>query len=168
MLAASVNTPCRSAARTALSRAAPFAYASTALERQLAAAAEGRARLGERVASRIMPRRTRAPRTTHNQARLNPLVEVDELLGVGLGAVEAVVGAAVGLAVLGAGVGLAAVGVDEGWAVGVAGAPALGEEAVTAPRALCAHEVTRHPANRITAASSTLSRGRRIPGPSMA
>ena len=88
MLAASVNTPCRSAARTALSRAAPFAYASTALERQLAAAAEGRARPGERVASRIMPRRTRAPRTTHNQARLNPLVEVDELLGVGLGAVE--------------------------------------------------------------------------------
>jgi hypothetical protein len=115
-----------------------------------------------------MPRRTRAPRTTHNQARLNPLVEVDELLGVGLGVAEAVVGAVVGLAVLGAGVGLAAVGVDEGWGMGEAGALALGEEAVTAPRALCAHEVTRHPANRITAASSTLFRRRRIPGPSMA
>jgi hypothetical protein len=117
-----------------------------------------------------MPRRARAPRATHNQVRLepNPLVEVDELLGVGLGAVEAVLGAAVGLAAVGAAVGLAAVGVDEGWAVGVAGAPALGEEAVTAPRALCAHALTRHPANRITAASSTLCMRRRIPSPSMA
>jgi hypothetical protein len=97
----------------------------------------------------------------------NPLVGVDELLGVGLGAVEAVLGAAVGLAVLGPAVGLAAVGVAEGWAVGVAGAPALGEEAVTAPRALCAHEVTRHPANRIAAASSTPCMRRRLPGPSM-
>jgi hypothetical protein len=98
----------------------------------------------------------------------NPLVEVDELLGVGLGAVEDVLGAAVGLAVLGATVGLAAVGVDEGWAVGVAGAPALGEEAVTAPRALCAPEAIRHPANRIAAASSTLCVSRRTPNPSMA
>jgi hypothetical protein len=98
-----------------------------------------------------------------------------ELLGVGLGAVGAVLGAAVGLAVLGAAVGLAvvgaavglaAVGVAEGWAVGVAGAPVLG--AVTAPRALCAHAVTRHPASRTTAASSTLCMSRRIPGPSMA
>ncbi|MGO9729742.1 MAG: hypothetical protein ACLPN6_31090 [Streptosporangiaceae bacterium] len=93
---------------------------------------------------------------------------MDELLGVGLGAVEAVFGAAVGLAVLGAAVGLAGVGVGEGWAVGVPGAPALGEEAVTAPRAPCAHAVTRHPANRITAASSTPCARRRIPDPSMA
>jgi hypothetical protein len=100
--------------------------------------------------------------------KLNPLVEVDELLGVGLGVAEAVLGAAVGLAVLGAGVGLAAVGVGEGWAVGVAGAPALGEEAATAPRAPCAHAVTRHPANRIRAASSALRIRRRIPDPSMA
>jgi hypothetical protein len=98
---------------------------------------------------------------------LNPLAGVDELVGVGLGAVEAVSGAAVGVAVLGPVVGLAAVGIAEGWAVGVAGAPALGEEAVTAPRALCAHEVTRHPANRIRAASTTLCMRRRIPGPSM-
>jgi hypothetical protein len=97
----------------------------------------------------------------------NPL-EVDELLGVGLGVVEAVLGAAVGLAVLGAAVGLATVGVAEGWAVGVAGAPALGEEAVTAPRALCMHAFTRHPANKIAAASSTLCIRRRIPDPSMA
>jgi hypothetical protein len=98
----------------------------------------------------------------------NPLAEAGELLGVGLGAVVAVLGAAVGLGVLGAAVGLAAVGVAGGWAVGVAGAPALGEEAVTAPRALCAPAVTRHPANRITAANSTLCMRRRIPGPSMA
>jgi hypothetical protein len=39
-----------------------------------------------------------------------PLPGADELLGVGLGAVVAVVGAAVGLAVLGAAVGLGAVG----------------------------------------------------------
>jgi hypothetical protein len=89
-----------------------------------------------------------------------------ELLGVGLGAVGAVLGAAVGLAVVGAAVGLAAVGVAEGWAVGVAGAPVLG--AVTAPRALCVHAVTKHPASRTTAASSTLCMSRRIPGPSMA
>ena len=76
-----------------------------------------------------MPRRATAPRATHSQVRLklNPLVEVDELLGVGLGEVEAVLGAAVGLAVLGAGVGLAAVGVGGGWAVGGADASALGE-----------------------------------------
>jgi hypothetical protein len=114
-----------------------------------------------------MPSRTTAPRATHNQVRLtpDPLVEVDVLLGVGLGAV--VLGAAVGLAVLGAGVGLASVGVAGGWAVGVAGAPALGEEAVTAPRALCVNAVTRHPATRTTAASSTLCMRRRIPRPSM-
>jgi hypothetical protein len=98
----------------------------------------------------------------------NPLAGLDELLGVGLGAVVTVLGAAVGLAVPGAGVGLGAVGVAEGWAVGVAGAPVLGEEAVTAPRALCAHPVTRQPANRVTAASSTLCMRRRMPGPSMA
>jgi hypothetical protein len=105
---------------------------------------------------------------THSQMRLkpNPLVEVGELLG--LGAVEAVVGAAVVLAVLGAAVGLAAVGVAEGWAVGAAVVPALGEEAVTAPRALCAHPATRHPASKITAPSSTLCMRRRIPSPSMA
>jgi hypothetical protein len=97
----------------------------------------------------------------------NPLVEVDELLGVGLGAVEAALGAAVGPPVLGAAVGLAAVGVAEGWAVGVAGAPVLGEEAVTAPRALCAHAVTRHPARRTTAASRTVCMKRRIPDPFM-
>jgi hypothetical protein len=96
---------------------------------------------------------------------LDPLVEVGELLGVGLG--EAEVGAAVGLAVLGAGVGLASVGVAGGWAVDVAAAPALGEEAVTAPRALCAKAVTRHPATRTTAASSTLCMRRRIPDASM-
>jgi hypothetical protein len=76
-----------------------------------------------------------------------------------------VLGAAVGLAVVGAAVGLATVG--EGGAVGVAGAPALGEDAVTAPRALCAHAVARHPANRITAASSTLFIRRCIPHASM-
>jgi hypothetical protein len=104
----------------------------------------------------------------HNQMRLKPdPLEVDVLLGDGLGADEAVLGAAVGLAVLGATVGLAGVGVAEGWAVGVAGAPALGEEAVTAPRALCAPVVARHPANRITPATSTLCMRRRMPGLSM-
>jgi hypothetical protein len=114
-----------------------------------------------------MPRRTTAPRATHNQMRLKP-DPLDEPLGVGLGAVEAVLGAAVGLAVLGASVGLASVGVTEGWRVGVAGALAPGEGAVTAPRALCAHAVARHPAHRMTAASSTLCRRRRIPDASMA
>jgi hypothetical protein len=98
--------------------------------------------------------------------KLNPVVEVDELLGDGLGAVEAVSGTAVGLAVVGGVVGLAVVGV--GRAVAVAGAPALGEEAVTAPWALCAHAVTRHPADRMTAASSKFCMRRRIPDPSMA
>jgi hypothetical protein len=116
-----------------------------------------------------MPRRTTAPRAPHNQRRLkpNPLAGVDELLGVGLGADVTVLGAAVGLAVLGAAVGLGAVSVAEGW-VGVAGAPVLGEEAVTAPPALCAHAVTRHPASRVTAASSRLCMRCRTPDPSMA
>src|SRR5580698_11094880 len=108
MLAASEDTSSRSAARTAPSKAAPLAYASTALECQLLASTGerpcGEEREGERVASRIMPRRTRAPRTNHNQMRLTPDPPV-ELLGVGLGAVEAVLGAAVGLAVVGAAVG---------------------------------------------------------------
>jgi ABC-type cobalamin transport system permease subunit len=95
----------------------------------------------------------------------NPLAGVDELLGVGLGAVVTVLGAAVGVAVLDAVVGLGVVGVTDGWAVGVAGALVLGEAAVTAPRALCAHAVTRH---RVTAASSTVCMTRRRPDPSMA
>ncbi len=71
---------------------------------------------------------------THNQMRSapDPLAEVGELLGVGVGAVEAVLGGAVGLAVVGPAVGLASVGDDEGSAVGVPSAPALGEEAMTA------------------------------------
>ena len=170
MLAASVDPTCRSAARTAPSKAAPLAYTSTALGCQLSTASGARPRAGERVASRIMPRRTRAPRTTHNQTRLppSPLPELDELLGVGLGVVAAVLGAVVGLAVLGAAVGLATVGVTEGSAVGDAGAPALGEEAVTAPRALCAPAVTRHPASTTTVTSSMPCMKRRIPDPSMA
>ncbi len=72
---------------------------------------------------------------THNQMRSapDPLVEVGEVLGVGVGVAEAVLGAAVGLAVVAAAVGLGAVGADEGCAVGVPSAPALGEEAMTAP-----------------------------------
>src|ERR1700722_20679782 len=137
MPAASLDRSSRSAVRTALSKAAPLAYASTALACQLLVSIVStgeRRRAGVRVASRMMPSRTRAPRTNHNQTRLapNPL-ELDELLG--LGVVEAVLGAAVGLAVVGAAVGLATVGVGEGGGADVAGAPALGEDAATAATA---------------------------------
>jgi hypothetical protein len=68
----------------------------------------------------------------------------------------AVLGATDGLAALGVGDGGAGVG-DVG-AVAVAGSLALGEARVIAALASCTQAVTKHPATRIAAASSTLFR----------
>lgn len=93
---------------------------------------------------------------TPNQMRLelDPLDDAGELLA------GAVLGAAVGLAAVGVGDGGA--GVGDGGALPVVGAPALGEERMTAPPAAWTHTVARHPATMIAAASSALLSRRRI------
>jgi hypothetical protein len=98
---------------------------------------------------------------THSQMRLKlkPPDDAGELLAGVAGA--AVLGATVGLA--GLGVGDGGEGVGDGGAVTDAGALALGEDAVTAPLALCTHAAARHPVTRMAAASSTLLTRRRIP-----
>jgi len=97
----------------------------------------------------------------HSQMRLklNPLDGAGELLAGEAGG--AVVGATVGLAGLGVGDGGASVG-DAG-AVAVAGALSLGEDAATAPLALCTHAAARHPVTRMAATSSMRFTRRRIP-----
>jgi hypothetical protein len=98
---------------------------------------------------------------THSQMRLKlkPPDDAGELLAGVAGA--AVLGATVGLAGLGVGDGGA--GVGDGGAVTVAGALALGEDAVTAPLALCTQAAARHPVTRMAAASSALLTRRPIP-----
>src|SRR5215831_34339 len=103
----------------------------------------------------MMTTRTRAPRRIHNQMRLrlDPPDGAGELLaGVAGGAV---LGATGGLATLGVG--------DDGGAVAVAGALALGAGLVVAPLALCTHAAARHPVTTMAAASSTLFTRRCIP-----
>src|SRR5262245_15295545 len=114
----------------------------------------------------MTPSRTRAPRTIHSQMRseASPLDDAGEVAGVAGLVGAAVVGASVGLATLGVGDGAADVG--DGGSVSVAGALAAGEEAVTAPLALCTHAAARQPAPAMTAASSTPFTRRRIPHPS--
>jgi hypothetical protein len=96
---------------------------------------------------------------THSQMRLKlkPPDDAGELLAGVTGA--AVLGATVGLAALGDG----GAGVDDGGAVTVAGALAVGEGLVVAPLALCTHPAARHPVTRMAAASSTLLTRRRMP-----
>ncbi len=88
--------------------------------------------------------------------------DAGEVVGEVAGA--AVVGAADGVVTVGSGEGGADVG--DGGAVSVAGALALGEEAVTAPLALCAHAAARHPAPTMAATSTTRFTRCRNPDPS--
>src|SRR6185312_13514565 len=83
---AAASPPGASATLIASCRAEPFAYASTSLDRQLAAVAERRR--AERAIKAIRPARTRTPSRTQSQIRLVP----EEATG----AAEAVAGGWVG------------------------------------------------------------------------